>query len=62
MPMRIVNLKAASGGGGGTVVNSDTSGLFKFVHHSTADNHVNDQKGSEFTARRILIIRSPRRL
>ncbi len=35
MPMRIVNLKAASGGGGGTVVNSDTSGLFKFVHHDT---------------------------
>ena len=38
MPMRIVNLKAASGGGGGTVVNSDTSGLFKFVHHDTANN------------------------
>jgi len=38
MPMRIVNLKAASGGGGGTVVNSDTSGLFKFVHHDTPNS------------------------
>ena len=38
MPMRIVNLKAASGGGGGTVVNSDTSGLFKFVHHTTKND------------------------
>ena len=40
MPMRIVNLKAASGGGGGTVVNSDTSGLFKFVHHDTATTEI----------------------
>ena len=44
MPMRIVNLKAASGGGGGTVVNSDTSGLFKFVHHDTNGDLVNDRQ------------------
>ena len=37
MPMRIVNLKAASGGGG-TVVNSDTSGLFRLKHFVTADD------------------------
>ncbi len=34
MPMRIVNLKGGSGGGG-TVVNSDSSGLFKMTHHTT---------------------------
>ena len=44
MPMRIVNLKAASGGGGGTVVNSDTSGLFKFVHHEYCGQYVNVRK------------------